>query len=159
MSVPDAPYLLGATLLQTVPLSGSDILAYLFGLRDGRCAAFFRSCLTPQWLDYRPILLRLGPVGLSVLTKNTGAVAWPPTAVPPAEQAAASRFNEWRAVPWPASIEECLRGRLALSTVQERYVVAADLGALMDVVNSAEVARPVQGQALGYGGRPDPIGG
>jgi hypothetical protein len=59
MSVPDMPFLLNATFLQTVPLPASDVEAYIFNLNDGRSAAFFRSRLTPQWLDHRAIELQL----------------------------------------------------------------------------------------------------
>ena len=76
MTVPDAPFLLGATFLQTVPVPASDVEAYIFDLNDGRLAALFRSTLTPQGLDYRPIELQLDPAIFSVLTKQ-GDTVWP----------------------------------------------------------------------------------
>ena len=76
MGVPDAPHLLNATFLQTVPVPASDVEAYIFDLNDGRLAALFRSTLTPQGLDYRPIELQLDPAIFSVLTKQ-GDTVWP----------------------------------------------------------------------------------
>ena len=81
MTAPDAPFLLKATFIETVLVPASDVQAYLFDLNDGRCAAFFRSALTPQWLDHRPIKFQLDPEIVSVLSK-TGAVVWPQGALP-----------------------------------------------------------------------------
>ena len=74
MTVPDAPFLLNATFLQTVPVPGSDVEAYVFDLNDGQSAAFFRSTLTPQWLDHRPIDIQLNS-NFSVTTKQ-GIPVW-----------------------------------------------------------------------------------
>ena len=76
MGVPDALFLLNATFLQTVMVPSSDVEAYIFDLNDGRLAALFRSTLTPQGLDYRPIELQLDPAIFSVLTKQ-GDTVWP----------------------------------------------------------------------------------
>jgi len=138
MSAPDAPFLLKAKFLQTVPVPGSDVEAYVFDLTDGRYAAFFRSCLTPQWLDHRPVTLRLDS-GVSVLTKNQGAVVWPPTAAPTEEQLRSSRFNQWRAIVWPQDTPPPGPQSFTLSTVQERYVVGTSLEKLISIVKSAEV--------------------
>ena len=115
MSVPDAPFILTGTFLQTVPVQGSDIEAYLFDLNDGRFAAYFRSTLTPQWLDYRPINLQLDS-RFSVLTKQ-GYLVWPDGAPP--------------AGPQP----------FALSTVQTRYVVGTNVTELLSVINGATVTQ------------------
>jgi hypothetical protein len=138
MSAPDAPFLLKAKFLQTVAVPASDVEAYLFDLADGRYAAFFRSRLTPQWLDYRPIRLRLDS-SVSVLTKNKGAVVWPQVAAPTEEQIRSSRFNEWRAVVWPQDTPATGSHSFTLSTVQERYIVGTSREKLISVVKSAAV--------------------
>ena len=114
MSAPDAPFLLRARFLQTQPVPGSDVEAYLFNLADGRFAAFFRSRLTPQWLDHRPISLRLDPARFQALSKQ-GAVVWP-TGTPPSG-------------PQPVT----------LSTVQERFVVGRSVDELKNIIGSAVV--------------------
>jgi hypothetical protein len=139
MSAPDAPYLLPAKFLQTVAVPSSDVLAYLFDLKDGRYAAFFRSCLSPQWLDHRPIRLQLDIQRHSVLTKNTGAVVWPRGAAPTAEELRSSRFNQWRLIAWPQDTPTTSANSVTLSTVQERFVVGTNLQALISVVKSAQV--------------------
>ncbi len=149
MSAPDAPFLLKAKFLQTVSVPSSDIKAYVFDLCDGRYAAFFRSCLTPQWLDYRPIRLQLNTRLFSVVTKNTGAVAWPQGAEPTAEQTTSSRFNQWRTVPWPPGTKAVERQAFILSTVQERFVVSTNLQKLIEVIKSAEVGPQVNSPAPG----------
>ena len=138
MSAPDAPFLLKAKFLQTVAVPGSDVEAYLFDLTDGRYAAFFRSCLTPQWLDHRPLRLQLDS-GLSVLTKNQGAIVWPQTAAPTEEQIRSSRFNQWRAVVWPQDTPAPGPQSFTLLTVQERFIVGTSLEKLISIVKSAEV--------------------
>jgi hypothetical protein len=149
MSAPDAPFLLKAEFLQTVAVPASDIEAYVFDLRDGRFAAFFRSCLTPQWLDYRPIMLQLDAGTFSVLTKNTGTVVWPQGTAPTAEQTTSSRFNEWRTVPWPPDTKALERQAFILSTVQERYVVGPNLHKLIAVIKSAKVTPQANSPARG----------
>ena len=114
MSAPDAPFLLGARFLETQAVPGSDVEAYLFDLADGRFAAFFRSRLTPQWLDHRSIALRLDPARVQVLSKQ-GAVVWPTAAPPPGPQP------------------------VTLSTVQERFVVGKSADELRSIVGSAHV--------------------
>ena len=138
MSAPDAPFLLKAKFLQTVAVPASDVEAYLFDLKDGRYAAFLRSCLTPQWLDHRPIRLRLDS-GMTVLTKNKGAIVWPQTVAPTEEQLRSSRFNEWRAIVWPQDTPAAGPQSFTLSTVQERYIVGTSLEKLISVIKSAEV--------------------
>ena len=116
MSAPDAPFLLKATFLQTVAVPASDVEAYVFDLNDGRCAAFFRSCLTPQWLDHRPIKLQLDSEIFSVVSKP-GAAVWPQGALPKGPQP------------------------FALSTVQERFLIAPKphMAKLLSVINGASV--------------------
>jgi hypothetical protein len=116
MSAPDATFLLKAGFVQTVPVPASDVEAYVFNLNDGRCAAFFRSCLTPQWLDHRPIKLQLDSTIFSVLTKQ-GAAVWPQGAVP----AGAQPFT--------------------LSTVEERFLITTmpHMGELLSVIRGASV--------------------
>ena len=113
MSVPDSPFILAGELLRIVSVPASDIEAYVFDLKDGRFAAFFRSALTPQCLDYRPITLQLSS-GFSVLTK-LGDVIWPgedhPTELQP----------------------------VTLSTVETRYVVGTETAELFSVINEAKV--------------------
>ncbi|MCC6694897.1 MAG: hypothetical protein IT365_04610 [Candidatus Hydrogenedentes bacterium] len=70
MSAPDAPFLLNAKFVQNVSVPDSDVQAYVFDLSDGRCAGFLRSCLTPQWLDHRPIELQLNSKIFTVITKQ-----------------------------------------------------------------------------------------
>ena len=139
MSAPDAPFLLDAKLLKTVDVPNSDVTAYVFALKDGRYAAFFRSRLTPQWLDHRPIRLALDAKRFSVLAKNTGEVLWPNGKTPTTQQLRASRFNQWRAVAWPNDPQAPGPGALTLSTVQERFVVGTSLQELISVIQSAEV--------------------
>lgn len=116
MSAPDAPFLLKATFLQTVSVPASDVQAYVFDLNDGRCAAFFRSALTPQWLDHRPIKLQLNPEIVSVLSKQ-GAAVWPQGALPKGPQL------------------------FTLSTVQERFLIATKphMAELLSVIEGATV--------------------
>ena len=116
MSAPDAPFLLRARFLQTVPVPASDVEAYIFDLTDGRFAVFFRSRLTPQWLDHRPIALRLDPRTVRVLSKQA-AVVWPQSG----------------GMTGPQSF--------TLSTVQERFVVGTNLEELKSVVRSAVIKR------------------
>jgi hypothetical protein len=139
MSAPDAPFVLDAKFRQTVEVPASDVTAYVFDLKDGRYAAFFRSCLTPQWLDYRPIKLQLDAKRFSVLAKNSGDVVWPQGTAPTAEQVRSSRFNQWRAVAWPKDTRPTGPQSFTLSTVQERYVVGTNLQELISVIKSAEV--------------------
>ena len=116
MSAPDAPFLLKATYLETMLVPASDVQAYVFDLNDGRCAAFFRSALTPQWLDHRPIQLQLDPEIFSVLSKP-GPAVWPPSSQPKGPQL------------------------FTLSTVQERFVIATKphLQELLSVIKGATV--------------------
>ncbi len=116
MSAPDAPFLLKARFVQTVPVPDSDVEAYLFDLNDGRCAAFFRSCLTPQWLDHRPIRLRLDPQVFSVLTKQGATV-------------------------WPESVPGTAAQSFTLSTVQERFIIATmpHMTKLLSAIRGASV--------------------
>jgi hypothetical protein len=74
LAVPDALFILAGTFIQTVQIPESDVEAYVFDLNDGRVAALFRSCLTPQWVDYRPIELQLDS-DFSVITKQ-GDIVW-----------------------------------------------------------------------------------
>ena len=115
MSVPDA-CLLEAAFLQTVAVPDSDVEAYLFDLNDGRLAAFFRSALTPQGLDHRPIELQLDAGVFSVLTKH-GATVWPQEAPPTGAQ------------------------RVTLSTVQARFLTAprSHMTELLSAIKEAEV--------------------
>ena len=115
MSVPDANFLLKAKLLQTVAVPASDVEAYIFDLNDGRYATFFRSALTPQWLDHRPIVLQLDSEIFSVLSKNQGIVVWPDGALPTGTHS------------------------FTLSTVQERFVVGTHLEKLISIIKSTEV--------------------
>ena len=117
MSVPDAPFLLKATFLQTVPIPASDVEAYLFDLNDGRCAAFFRSTLTPQWLDHRYINLLLDSEIFSVVTKQDAAVVWPQSKLPTGSR------------------------RFILSTVQARFLIVpkSHVAELLSVIKGATV--------------------
>lgn len=139
MSAPDAPFLLDASYLRTIEVPSTDIVAYLFQLKDGRHAAFFRSCLTPQWLDHRPIRLTLDSRQFLVLAKNTGEILWPNGKAPTAEQARSSRYNQWRTVEWPKDSQPTGPNSFTLSTVQERFVVGKDLDELTRAMRTAEV--------------------
>ena len=114
MSVPDARFLLTARFDRTLAVPASDIEAYLFELADGRHAAFFRSCLTPQWLDHRPIVLQLDPGNSQVLSKQ-GTVVWPQGAL------------------------QASRQPVSMSTVQERFLVGTNSQELISVITSARV--------------------
>jgi hypothetical protein len=142
MSAPDAPFLLSAKLIQTVSVPGSDVQAYVFDLTDGRCAAFFRSCLTPQWLDYRPIELPINSKNFSVITKQ-GDLVWPHGRLPTQKQQAHSRYNQWRTVVWPQGTLPPGPQSFTLSTVQERYVITTKphMQKLLSAIKSAEVKR------------------
>jgi len=140
MSAPDAPFMLGAIFIQNVTIPDSDIQAYLFDLADGRYAAFFRSCLTPQWLDHRPIELKLDSKIFSLVTKQ-GDLVWPNGIVPTDDQKKNSRYNQWRTVVWPEGTQQEGPSSFTLATVQERYVIAAKphLQELISVIKSAVV--------------------
>lgn len=140
MSAPDAPFLLDAAFVRNVSIPGSDIQAYLFKLADGRCAAFFRSCLTPQWLDFRPIVLPIRATEFQALTKQ-GDLVWPFGARPTIEQQAQTRYNQWRTIAWPADTPPSGPQSFTLSTVQERYIVAAQarMQELVSAIRSAAV--------------------
>jgi hypothetical protein len=138
MSAPDAPFLLHATFLENVPVPASDVQAYLFDLNDGRCAAVFRSCLTPQWLDHRPIELRFNSSLFEVVTKQ-GDPVWPRGLSPNDDQKKLSRYNQWRTVHWPKGTPLPGPRSFTLATVQERYVITrkSNLQDLVSVIRSA----------------------
>ncbi len=140
MSAPDAPFLLNAWFVQNVPVPDSDVQAYLFDLDDGRCAAFFRSCLTPQWLDHRPIELRLDADMFTVLTKQ-GDLVWPNGTAPTDDQKAHTRYNQWRTVVWPEGTPLPGLPSFTLATVQERFVLTTKphVQELISVIKSAVV--------------------
>jgi hypothetical protein len=75
-SVPDARFLLNLRRWETVNLGDSDVVAYLFDLNDGSSAALFQSRKEDQWLDRRPIELRLDPSRFWVSDKQ-GKTIWP----------------------------------------------------------------------------------
>jgi hypothetical protein len=137
MSAPDAPFLLDATFLKVEAVPDSDVEAYVFALEDGRHAAFFRSTLTPQWLDTRAIELSLDLERFSVLTKQ-GDRVWPDVEAPTPEQLADSRYNQWRTIDWPEPLRP---GDFTLSTIQERFVIAEPpyRGELLAVIQTATV--------------------
>jgi hypothetical protein len=140
MSAPDAPFLLKAKFVQNVPVPGSDVQAYVFDLGDGRCAAFFRACLTPQWLDHRPIELQLKSEMYTVVTKQ-GDLVWPNGTLPTDEQKAHTRYNQWRTVVWPEGTPPPGSLSFRLATVQERFVITAKphMQELISVITSAVV--------------------
>ena len=140
MSAPDAPFLLNATFVQNVPVPDSDVQAYVFDLADGRCVAFFRSCLTPQWLDHRPIELQLNAEIFAVFTKQ-GDLVWPDGIVPTDDQKQHTRYNQWRTVVWPTGTRTPGPLSFTLATVQERYVIMTKphMPELISVIKSAVV--------------------
>ncbi|GEM_PF-1646212 len=140
MSAPDAPFLLNAEFVQNVPVPNSDVQAYIFDLTDGRCAAFFRSCLTPQWLDHRPIELRLNSDTFAVITKQ-GDPVWPHGVPPTASQKECTRYNQWRTVVWPKGTQPPGPLSFTLATVQERYVITTKphMRELISAIQSAVV--------------------
>lgn len=140
MSAPDAPFLLDAEFLQNVSVPDSDVEAYLFDLKDGRCAALFRSRLTPQWLDHRPIELPLDAKIFSVVTKR-GEPVWPNGIEPTPVQKADSSYYQWRTVVWPEGTRPPGPMSFTLATVQERYVITAKphLQALITAIRTASV--------------------
>lgn len=140
MSAPDAEFLLDSKFIRNIPVPNSDIEAYLFDLNDGRCAAFFRSALTPQWLDHRPIHLQIDSKTFSVLTKQ-GHQVWPTAELPTDTPAEQTRYNQWRPIAWPKGTQPSGPKSFTLSTVQERYVVTAKphMRALISAIKSAVV--------------------
>lgn len=140
MSAPDAPFMLGAKFIQNVTIPDSDIQAYVFDLGDGRCAAFLRSCLRPQWLDHRPIEFRLDSKVFSVVTKQ-GDLVWPNGVVPTDDQRKNTRYNQWRTIAWPEGTQPAGPSSFTLATVQERYVITTKphMQELISVTKSAVV--------------------
>ena len=140
MSAPDAPFLLNAKFVQNVPVPDSDVQAYIFDLTDGRCAALFRSCLTPQWLDHRPIELRLNAEIFTVITKQ-GDLVWPHGILPTTDQKEHTRYNQWRTVVWPQGTPPPGPLSFTLATVQERYVITTKphMQELISAIKSAVV--------------------
>ena len=141
MSAPDAPFLLNAKFVQNVSVPDSDVEAYVFDLTDGRCAAFFRSSLTPQWLDHRPIELQLNSKIFSVVTKNQGDLVWPHGILPTHDQRQRTRYNQWRTVVWQEDTPPPGPQSFTLATVQERYIITTKphMQDLISVIKSAEV--------------------
>ncbi len=76
MSVPDAHFLLGVKQAECISIPNTDIVAYLFQLADGCNAALFQARLTAQWLDRRPIEIKLDPRNHWVSNKQ-GKSVWP----------------------------------------------------------------------------------
>lgn len=77
-SVPDAPFLLNnVARWELVEIPGSDIVAYLFELKDGTSAALFQARKHDQWLDHRPIELRLNASRFWVSDKPGKTTIWP----------------------------------------------------------------------------------
>ncbi len=140
MSVPDAAFMLDAAFVRSVPIPDSDVQAYVFDLADGRCAAFFRSCLTPQWLDHRPIELALDAARFTAVTKQ-GDRVWPDGASPAAKQRSNTRYNQWRSIAWPEGTQPPGPLSLTLATVQERYVITGKphLAELVSAIEKAVV--------------------
>ncbi len=77
MTTHDSRFLHGALRWETIQLPDSDIEAWLFECHDKTSAAIFQARLSAQWLDKRPILLRLNPTRHLVCTK-LGHTVWPP---------------------------------------------------------------------------------
>lgn len=140
MSAPDAPFLLNAKFVQNASVPDSDVQAYVFDLADGRCAAFFRSCLTPQWLDHRPIELQLDAKIFSVITKQ-GDLVWPDGIVPTTDQKQHTRYNQWRTIVWPKGAPPPRPLSFTLATVQERYIITTKphIQDLISAIKSAVV--------------------
>jgi len=76
MTIYDSRFLYGARRWEAIPLNGSDIEAWLFELHDGSYAAIYQARLSEQWLDKRPICVRLNPARMFVCTK-CGYTIWP----------------------------------------------------------------------------------
>ena len=77
MTVFDSRFLHGARRYEVIPLSGSDVEAWLFELHDGTSAAIFLARLCSLTYDKRPILLRLDAQRIHVCNK-LGYTVWPP---------------------------------------------------------------------------------
>jgi hypothetical protein len=118
MCVPDAAFLLTAVEPpQTVAVPDCDIEAHVFELADGRHAALFRSTLTPQWLDHRPLEVRLDAGTCSVFTRQGNLV-------------------------WPTDVPEAGLCRFRFSTVESRFFIAIDRNAILAVVTSCKLNLP-----------------
>ena len=76
MTVYDTRFLHGAKLRETLAIGDSDIEALLFECYDGSSAAIFQARLSAQWLDRRPIKLKLYPDKVMLCT-TLGHTAWP----------------------------------------------------------------------------------
>ena len=77
MTVYDSRFLYGARRWEVIPLSGSDIEAWLFELHDGTGAAIFLARLSSLTFDKRPVLLHLDAQRIHVCNK-LGFTVWPP---------------------------------------------------------------------------------
>lgn len=76
MTVFDSRFLQSTKRWEVIRFPDSDVEAWLFDLHDGTPAAMFQSRLKAQWLDERPIDLRLNPVRVQVCT-TMGHTVWP----------------------------------------------------------------------------------
>lgn len=76
MTLQDSVFLHGHRRHEVVPISGTDIEAWLFECHDGTGAAMFQARLHAQWIDHRRISLQLDDRRIQVCTK-LGHTVWP----------------------------------------------------------------------------------
>ncbi len=76
MTVYDARFLFQARHVETIPIAGTDVEAWLFECHDGTSAATFQPRQTAQWLDERQLILRLHDKRHQ-LTDKQGHTVWP----------------------------------------------------------------------------------
>ena len=77
MTVYDTRFLYGARRWETIPLSGTDIEAWIFECRDTTSAATFQARLTDRCFDERAIRLELDATSMQVCLAGPGLSIWP----------------------------------------------------------------------------------
>ena len=76
MTVHDSRFLVGFHRMAKVPISDSDIEAWIFECHDGSSAAIYQGRMTAQWIDERRISIELNNRRNQVCTK-LGHTVWP----------------------------------------------------------------------------------
>ena len=76
MTVYDSRFLYGAQHRETIPITGSDVEAWLFECYDGTGAAMFQARQTAQWIDERRVCLELDDRRIQICNKQ-GYTLWP----------------------------------------------------------------------------------
>ena len=125
MTVYDSRFLYGADPPEVIPISGSDVEAWLFRCHDDTGAAIFQARQTAQWIDERRLSIQLDNRRTQVCTKQ-GHTVWPET-------------------PWEkGKPESMLTYTMPLKTCIWRWIrsVGMPLDAFRDVLAAATVLPP-----------------